>query len=720
MALNISTASEADLRTLPGMGSQEAALLIMLRRKYDCLTPELLSVAIGGTVSPALLEMISFSVDGKEGHIQSQLCAGAGPKIDNIKKEHIDVTDTEGQQPSLTDDGTPTLKRVCFLKKGDIHKGVQQNSTPSLSIDSYSEPQILVETHASTKSVQGLPEDCLATVCPTASRAYTSSNTQQMPATDLEREKGVRCPSETDWGARHLVEAQIESMMAGCREPNQPVRTESPLKIDSALGRTEAEVFHRPSCAVGTKRASTQESLKISVVVPEKKRKMTRDLSPPKRSAQRMARRKRNATCCVPGCTDEGVVYQKVHALTCHIPAIFDSRIQNPDEKVQNMRAQALIQVATWLLGRPGSLQELVHLVDMQHCLDGYEPVTPASPMWLCMTTFCKYLGHSVPRKFTLSPVNSVAALLHWRVLYMLSALLPAKDREYWKCRFVMPEDTSPMAVDSHFHADRLRKAAKVLDVGIDEILSLGIVKPGRKIRLAGAVANFCDPDWFPSSNDIALFPPKVIVSVGIHPKHAARSHRYIADSLDRLSSLLACPNVSAVGEVGLDHSMKEVYWPDQMSLLCKVLPMVPADKVLVLHCQGIPGDNGMEVHLLLLHLLRNLPRNQKIHLHSFQGNVLVMNWWLEAFPETCFSFNREVEHFSQDQVEALVALEERKVLLETDAPHFSQRGREFSAPLELYDVAEMVASHRLVSTEHVLAVTKDNALRLYGKNALS
>ena len=76
------------------------------------------------------------------------------------------------------------------------------------------------------------------------------------------------------------------------------------------------------------------------------------------------------------------------------------------------------------------------------------------------------------------------------------------------------------------------------------------------------------------------------------------------------------------------------------MSLLRRIVPLVPADKPLILHCRRIPGNNGYEVHQLLLHLLKDLPKNQKIQLHCFDGDQVIADWWLGAFPEVCFSFN--------------------------------------------------------------------------------
>ena len=72
------------------------------------------------------------------------------------------------------------------------------------------------------------------------------------------------------------------------------------------------------------------------------------------------------------------------------------------------------------------------------------------------------------------------------------------------------------------------------------------------------------------------------------------------------------------------------------------------------------------------------------------------------------------MQHFNEAQLGALVSLSEDRLLLETDAPYFPRAREHFSAPNQLFDVAEMIALHRKVSVQHVLEVTKCNALRLY------
>jgi hypothetical protein len=105
-------------------------------------------------------------------------------------------------------------------------------------------------------------------------------------------------------------------------------------------------------------------------------------------------------------------------------------------------------------------------------------------------------------------------------------------------------------AFDSHLHMDRTReywgldKSAGFLEVcgvvgqlGSDEIL------------LQGAVANFCDPDTWPTLQEItSLGDSGVWVTVGRHPKKAHLSTESRFRQLKELSEL---PEVLGVGEIG-------------------------------------------------------------------------------------------------------------------------------------------------------------------------
>ncbi|KAH3787055.1 hypothetical protein DPMN_165174 [Dreissena polymorpha] len=60
MVVQIHTASEAELRAIPGVGQKTAKVIVRLREKHGTMTPELLSLALGRTVPRHVLELVEF------------------------------------------------------------------------------------------------------------------------------------------------------------------------------------------------------------------------------------------------------------------------------------------------------------------------------------------------------------------------------------------------------------------------------------------------------------------------------------------------------------------------------------------------------------------------------------------------------------------------------------------------------------------------------------
>ncbi|KAH3773141.1 hypothetical protein DPMN_174496 [Dreissena polymorpha] len=80
------------------------------------------------------------------------------------------------------------------------------------------------------------------------------------------------------------------------------------------------------------------------------------------------------------------------------------------------------------------------------------------------------------------------------------------------------------MAFDSQFHIDRLRNAAHVLCMPVDELMEKGQAEDHQRVRLVGGIGIFCDPNTFQSPQDMPGLPSNVGVVVGLHPKHSAMS----------------------------------------------------------------------------------------------------------------------------------------------------------------------------------------------------
>ena len=161
----------------------------------------------------------------------------------------------------------------------------------------------------------------------------------------------------------------------------------------------------------------------------------------------------------------------------------------------------------------------------------------------------------------------------------------------------------------------------------VSEVLKFGEVEPNRDLKVIAAVANFVDPEKFPTPEFLHAFPSNLMVTIGIHPKAAIRLKGFLRSALDKLRQLLEHPRVVGVGEIGLDYSVDASQWPAQLDLLQDLLPMITPNLVLVLHCRSRRGSSGEDVHLQLLSILKDLPREQRIQLHCFSGSPVVLDW---------------------------------------------------------------------------------------------
>ena len=503
---------------------------------------------------------------------------------------------------------------------------------------------------------------------------------------------------------------------------------------------------HSPSTRSRSRVVKTQGSGIVSVSFEATPRSSSsrRVSSPKKRTLEcladarevlnrRVKKQKRSTVCLVPNCKEEGLQYPKVHAFRHHLPGIFDIRLPRDNKDIFRSRVRALEQAVIWLAGRPGSIDELIPIINAQHLLDESGRVQMSEAQVSTMNAFHELLGIRSPVEFTLNPVNCVGALLHWRVLLVIVALLNnADDQDFWKKRFPVPAEfegfpptvndealqdvqpTYPAAVDSHFHLDRLSNYAHLRLDEISSILQSASSPDDTKINIVAAVANFCDPDSYPRLAQLSTLPQDLLVAVGLHPKHAYRSQAFLKSAFREMDRLLADPKVIAIGEFGLDHSVRDKEWAAQNEVVREMKKRIRPHHIVVIHCRSMRHDSGLEVNALLISLLHGLPKTQAVHVHAFMGTPLIAQLWIEEFPNVHFSFNRSVNGFNQNQLQALAGLDNHRILLETDAPYFPRVSTPFSSPCQLYDVAEMVARCRQVEPRDVLQLTTQNALRLY------
>ncbi|XP_053391396.1 3'-5' ssDNA/RNA exonuclease TatD-like [Mercenaria mercenaria] len=206
----------------------------------------------------------------------------------------------------------------------------------------------------------------------------------------------------------------------------------------------------------------------------------------------------------------------------------------------------------------------------------------------------------------------------------------------------------------------------------------------------------------------------RVASTVGVHPKVVVE---FGGEERLTLESLWNSGYLAGYGEIGLDRTVSPSYWLAQEELVKDLLSRVPAKGVIVLHARGMAHDSFNEepcMRLLGLCSAAGLSHHRRIQLHCWQGSRLMAMSWLDRFPNTYFSINNGVQHFSQDQRAGLKCLPPSRLLLESDGPAFSPPGFRANGPHLLGVTARLVARVLGTTPECLIARTTSNAEELF------
>jgi Tat protein secretion system quality control protein TatD with DNase activity len=451
--------------------------------------------------------------------------------------------------------------------------------------------------------------------------------------------------------------------------------------------------------------------------------------------------------CPIAGCLHTTVSTRRLHAFDEHLPELFGDR-SGASMAVARKRQEALLWLARRVLGKEGSIVRLARLMVVTRVLEGLtNEVTPGQRS--AMVSLCECMGIAQPAEFTFVPLSSPAALLHWMpLLLIMSRVSPSTQKEFRELYATLPPQESPASVstgvtgkgdgvtvsdvvvgllkvgdkaepeafDSHFHLDRLRTMLKLpSSASLQDALKMVLAEESHRVHLVGVVANFCDPPTWPTGQDVMeLGKQGIRVAIGFHPKKAAQC---TDELLARFKYLLQLPGVVGFGEIGVDHSdVNPTKWSNQIALVNQLLPYLRLDHVLIIHCRGMNNQDSSEAYLSCMFQLQaeRVSPNQRIHVHCFNCTEEMAKKWLGVFPRTMFGFTAMVGSFTRLQKQALVSMEQKHILLETDAPYFPPRGRHVSAPSLVGDVAQLVAKIRGETFTQVLAYTTANAKQHY------
>ena len=545
-----------------------------------------------------------------------------------------------------------------------------------------------------------------------------------------------RSPNRRSVGAQQPERRQATSSPK--RRQDQHRDSDKRRRLDTYHPRNRAVTVEEPSQPVirsdGKSKISPHEDLTITVFQPAEGDKSQsghhKNQKQRRAAAKRLKKKSQQLPCPVSGC-DVPNHYPKRHAFDCHVPNLFNEDLDVED--VTSRRLAALKLTAVWLLGMRATIFELTRYVDSMGLLSGDANREITASQSTAMRALCEEMCIEPQEVFTLFPLNSPASLFHWRAMLLIVAQLEPRHRDSLLSQFqyfpmevaAQPEMRSvteqplsvfPDAYDSHFHLDRSRDHHHLSKTAsLRQLCAKVCPKDSARVRLVGAVTNYCDPDTYPTQEEVVtLYRQGVKVCIGMHP-NPRRVGSISDDHLSKMRKLLQLPEITGLGEVGLDRTAPISKWNSQLQVLGKVLGFLQDRHVLVLHCRGVEKEDPSEVYsTVLMHLKGQVRRDQAIHVHCFTGNKDIVKSWIGKFPRTFFGFTKIVQSFTKDQLEGLRAVDDERILLETDAPYFGFPGIKYSAPNAIGMTAEVVAKARNTSTMHLLLVSTTNAAHLY------
>ena len=466
------------------------------------------------------------------------------------------------------------------------------------------------------------------------------------------------------------------------------------------------------------------------------------------------------SVCPIPTCTSTDKKIRR-HVYQKHLPFLFGEKsLDSVVLEKKYMSVTSLIQAS---LGFKTSWEDAVKKLNDSNVIPQTSEIHQTSEE---MNAMCRYKGWNVPDRFTLHPINSPAVLLHWRCLVALllyltgeqqvdwclkgriavdqpvaegtsvscttmaecpsvSCTIPVEDvteeefsemiliDEYKECE--SDENNNPddlHAFDSHFHLDRTSRKIFGSVKSIKEVLSCtSFGLPNLPGKLVGGVMVYSEPLTYPNK----FYVGKWKFALGVHPKHV---QELTVERFLYLQSVIHLPEIAALGEIGLDRTVSPKYWSRQDETFRKVLALADPSKPIILHLRGPVDDHiGMDVNARALQIMLSIcQRDQLIHLHCFTGNVELVQLWTEKFNKIYFGYTAAVQNFNKDQLQGLKCIPSDRILLETDSPYMSPKGKGCNTPAFIGDVASLVAAHRDVPATELLRQTSKNGYTLYGQ----
>lgn len=228
--------------------------------------------------------------------------------------------------------------------------------------------------------------------------------------------------------SRHKRE-EIKSNMRSAHEDNRRYDDKRYVRDITQSGnfpsKRNSKSIHEPSGLYGH-RGRDPILKEDNIIINRENSQLDLKCNPPKRSEYQEL-----YECPIAGClvrTDN----LRLHTLRKHVPEIMWS-VEESDQQCQKdlapQRASLLRAIAMAILGPQGTLSQLVDLVNGIGVPVPVPGDNLTSSHW-AMVEVCRHQKWTVPKAFSLNPLNSPAAMIHWRVQSILMGLLPEDRRQ--------------------------------------------------------------------------------------------------------------------------------------------------------------------------------------------------------------------------------------------------------------------------------------------------
>lgn len=275
------------------------------------------------------------------------------------------------------------------------------------------------------------------------------------------------------------------------------------------------------------------------------------------------------------------------------------------DESLRELQIRALESLVKYVFGADADLWEAVDYLNCSNMIPSNTVLH--NDTVTSMKRICAYQGwHEPSGGFKVSPLNSPAALVHWRcVLSLMSHMQPTQREELRVHGYVVSNNSSAIpygnigetnvntstdeeftvidvsygsdqddrqsavekqelaisdlnkAFDSHFHLDRtcskIWKYYVPSEKTADDLLSYTYQsnrQPQLTVNIIGGVINYSEPSTHPE-----LIQPNGFwgAALGLHPKHVGE---LIEERFLHMKTMLDFPSVVGLGEIGLDRTV--------------------------------------------------------------------------------------------------------------------------------------------------------------------